>query len=142
MLALFLFVAATLNAQHDQKITTFDVPNSSYTFPTAISTSGEIVGYYYDSGRFQRAFLRKSNGAITTLNFPKPGAVPTAVSGGQIAGYYDYLADKPQLDGPPFLAGFIRRANGEFTSIIPNVEWNAIPRAINPAGEVVAATST
>jgi hypothetical protein len=122
-LALFLFVAANLNAQHEQKITTFDVPNSNgSTYPTAISTSGEIIG-----GSSGGSFLRKSNGTITIVNFP---GTPIGINAGEITGWYIHAGE------PPFEAAFVIGTNGVFTTITPPA-WDASPSAIGPTGEVV-----
>src|SRR3974390_2422131 len=102
-LALFLFVAASLNAQ---KIKTFDVPNARNTIPTAISSSGEIVGSYLDAKSVSHGFLRDHNGKISTFDVPnKAGTHPTAVNAGLIVGYYDEAT--PPRYPEPTQPGFI-----------------------------------
>ena len=133
-LAFFLFVAVTLNAQHDRdrKITTFDVPNGFQTTPTAISPTGEIVGNYNDNAtREFRAFIRKPNGTFTTFDSPD-GPSPTGVnSAGQIVGFYN-----SNPNNGPAQIGFLRNLNGSFAEILPS-GTNIYPLAINPIGEVV-----
>jgi hypothetical protein len=125
-LALFLFIAATLNAQHDQKITTFDVPAATNTIPMAISQSGDIIG---DSSA--GIFLRKHSGAFTILTFNHP-STPTAINAGWIAGYYS----QNPLIGPP-APGFVQSPDGIFTTVLPAGASNVLPRAINTTAEVV-----
>jgi uncharacterized membrane protein len=132
-LAAFLFVAATLNAQ---KIKTFDVPNARDTTPTAISSSGEIVGSYLDAkSTVSRGFLRDHNGKISTFDDPNgTGTHPTAVNAGQIVGYYD-AAKNPYPE--PSQPGFIRSANGAFTKFSTGFTYAMYPSAINTSGEIV-----
>jgi hypothetical protein len=134
LLAVLLFVASTLNAK---KITTFDVPNARETIPTAISSSGEIVGIYVDAKSVSHGFLRDHNGKISTIDVPNEvGTHPTAVNSGVIVGYYDVANPPyPGLSKP----GFIRSVNGAFTEIIPTIDFtnSVFPAAINSAGETV-----
>ena len=130
-LALFLFVAATLNAQKD-KITTFDVPNGTFTTPLGISPSGAIVGYYDDTMGEIRGFLRDSHGKFITFNFPnEPSIFPTAVNqSGEIVGYYDVPFNQQT---EPVQVGFVRNSSGTFTSIKPPGSTNVYPNGINSA---------
>ncbi len=125
-LAVFLCVASALNAQ---KITTFDVPNETYTIPTGISTSGDIVGTYFDENG-NHGFLRKSNGKFTTFNVANYQTYPSAVNSGLIVGSY-------VTDLEPNQPGFLRSANGAFTEVLAPAAFSVFPTAINPTGMVV-----
>jgi hypothetical protein len=132
----FLFVSATLNAQRDQKITTFDVPSSDgiNTTVTAISQSGNIVGYYQNTQPFhlgsnpsEVGFLRTPDGKITTFQFPPSAATtfPTGVnSSGMIIG------------GDGGGDAFIGTAKGPFTEFNPP-RTAMYASAINDSGEIV-----
>lgn len=134
-LAVFLFVACTLNAQN---IKTFDVPNVTDTTPTGISASGEIVGYYNDD---QAGFLRDRKGSITTFNCPVASliCVPTGISpSGQIVGYQFPVQVGYEAYG---VESFLRNSNGVigfFGSSFNEGEGSGLfAQAINPTGEIV-----
>src|SRR5262249_41268609 len=73
-------------------ITTFDVPNASFTVAQGIDAAGNIAGYFEDNTGGTHGFLY-SNGSYTILD--APGALPgkTTVAameaGGKIVGFYD-----------------------------------------------------
>jgi len=75
---------------------TFDAPgasNSKYngTFPTAVSDSGVIAGYYNDAKSLSHGLLRAPNGAFITFDVPGAvnGTFPSGVNNdGAIAGGY------------------------------------------------------
>jgi uncharacterized membrane protein len=119
----FLHVAVTiaLTAQfaYSQKITTFDVPNGIDTTPAAISPSGQIVGYYGNTKTLEvNGFIRKADGAITSLDCPGPGTVTfcalTGISPSGEAVGYEY----PVLFGGENygVLSFLRKSNGTVSS--------------------------
>jgi hypothetical protein len=91
------------------------------TIPIAIDTAGDVVGSYIDSNNADHAFLRTADGTIT--EFDAPGASPAPYrgtsamginDGGQIVGFY--TTGTPG-DGTSTYHGFLRAANGTFTTI-------------------------
>jgi hypothetical protein len=77
-LTLFLILTMTSRA-HDQKIITFDAPNSGTaagqgTEATAINLEGTITGNVTDNNFGTHGFVRSPNGRFT--NFDAPGADP------------------------------------------------------------------
>lgn len=73
----------------DGTITTFDVPNAIQTSPTAISSEGDITGYWYDD-KTMHGFLREANGKLITFDVPASTSTwPTAInSSRKIIGSY------------------------------------------------------
>jgi hypothetical protein len=121
-LALLVAIFATVQLSHAQTITTFDVPNSNFTEPTAINPSGAITGSYGDLvGR--HGFVRKKDGTLTTFDAPPPyqpgvgqqvWTGPTSINAaGEITGFVYPVTDQ--------YWGFIRRRNGTI------VEFNESP---------------
>jgi hypothetical protein len=100
-------------ALHAQTITTFDMPNSTFTQPSAINAAGQITGSYLDAFG-PHNFLRQSDGTLISFDVPvPPGFLPKATGAtsinadGQITGYIYSL----QL----FLYfGFLRQTDGTF----------------------------
>jgi hypothetical protein len=136
-LAFLLFVASA-----SAQITTFDVPDGINARPSAISSSGEIVGSYLDTkvGRV-RGFLRNKNGSITPFDFPNAEATfPTGVNSGLIVG----VADVPNATGQLEEHSFHRSDAGVFTAIGPASAGFklVVPYAINPTGQIVGGYGT
>jgi hypothetical protein len=90
---LVLLAVTTTGFTFAQEITTFDVPGGIFTTPTAITPSGQIVGYYGDTTAVAiRGFLRNRDGTVTTFAAAPDSTytMPTGVNpSGQIIGYYD-----------------------------------------------------
>ena len=107
---LLVGIATTL---HAQTITTFDMPNSTFTQPSAINAAGQITGSYLDAFG-PHNFLRQSDGTLTSFDVPvPPGFLPNATgatsinAAGQITGYVYSLQF--------FLYfGFLRQTDGTF----------------------------
>jgi uncharacterized membrane protein len=76
-------------------VTTFDVAGASGTQPSAINSSGTVVGSYQDASFTYHGFMRTSAGEVYT--FSVPGAIATYAVGindsGMIAGSYQDSAD-------------------------------------------------
>jgi hypothetical protein len=148
MLAVTLFVgfAPTLFAQ---TITTFDVPNSTSTQPSAINAAGQIAGSYSD-GLGQHGFLRQEDGTTASFDAPYPfqtggppvqtGATSMNVAG-QITGYVFHPTD--------ISFGFLRHTDGTFVvfggdcfgvtaseDVITPVFEGTTPTAINDRGQI------
>src|ERR1700677_3675713 len=86
-----VLLALTADVTFAQRITTFDIPGGIATSPTAITPSGQIVGYYGDTkAGAVRGFLRNSKGIFTAFDAPDSTyTIPTGVTpSGQIVGYY------------------------------------------------------
>jgi hypothetical protein len=56
-----------LPANAKSTCTTFDPPESMYTYPVGIA-AGTIAGYYQDSAAALHGFVRRSGGTITTFD--------------------------------------------------------------------------
>src|SRR5262249_42759590 len=91
------------------------------TFPNAISSNGEIVGYFTDTNG-NHAFSRSKTGVITSFDIPGsngtfPGSVNTL---GQMAGSYD-PATGTKAGEQAFcfvfqpVSSFVRQKNGTLT---------------------------
>jgi uncharacterized membrane protein len=114
--------------------TTFSVPGSMATRPTAINASGVVVGIYLDSNNDTPAFIRDAQGNITTFE-AAPSAYSTTPSGinssGEICGY--------EIDSTG-THGFLRDATGNITIFdVPGSDPinGSYPNAINAGGVVV-----
>jgi hypothetical protein len=122
---------------------TFDPPDSQGTYPTAITPSGVIAGYYLDTiYGTNHGFVRSRDGTITPFDPPgyPPGSTNTIVTAitpeGKITGYY--------TDTSGVTHGFLRASNGKFSTIDyplglgtpPLTAPLTAPLAINPAGEI------
>ncbi len=128
-LAVFLFVASTLNAQ---KITTFDVPSGIETTPTGISPSGEIVGYYGDTKTTTvHGFVRNADGTFTL--FAPPNATSVSVTGinpsREIVGSFE--------DTTSHEHAFLRKRNGTITMFDFPGAIGTAARAISESGQIV-----
>jgi hypothetical protein len=140
----FVVIASAVQAQN---ITTFDVPDSTYTHPVSINQTGQITGDFVDSNGKQRGFLRGHDGTIVVFDVPDQlecdpqdctqfftqWTLPTSINtSGQIAGYY---WDDTAPTGSPRQRGFLRNTDGTFTTF--TVSGGFIrTRAINPAGQI------
>src|SRR4051812_44558422 len=66
--------------QVDGTIVTFNVPNSTHTVPTGISSAGCIAGFFGD-GTHDVGFLRAPGGGFITFEVPNSGYTqPTAIN--------------------------------------------------------------
>lgn len=120
---------------------TFDPPGSTFTWPSAITAAGVVVGSYTDSSGVQHGFLRERNGSFTT--FDPPGSTFTTATAinpaGTITGAYN--------DAAGVTHGFVRTRDGTITTfdapsgVIGNSIYlnNGPPPSINPSG-VIAGT--
>ena len=61
--------------ENDGTVVTFDVPNSTATYATAMNDAGDITGYYLDASGNSHGFIRYSQDAIppVTTATPSPG---------------------------------------------------------------------
>jgi len=61
--------------ENDGTAVTFDAPNSTATYPTAINDVGDITGYYLDASGNSHGFIRYSSDTIppVTTATPSPG---------------------------------------------------------------------
>jgi len=121
----FLYNASTT------QFTTIDPTNSTFTQPTAINATGQIVGFFQAGAGAQYEGFLDSGGTITTVDVP--GAVFTQAlsinDSGQIVGVYE--------DSTSFqLHGFID-INGTFSTI--DVPGSTLTEAlsINNRGQIV-----
>jgi len=125
----------------DGVFTTFDVPSSTSTTATSITPGGVMTGWYFDAVGTAHGFIRDRGGSITSFDAPpgssilgsiynNPSGPPPSINpSGAIAGTY--------VD-PSFVEhGFLRTADGTFTTVdFPGAFFTEV-LAINPAGEIV-----
>src|SRR5713226_8654954 len=126
-----------------------DVPNATFTIPTGIGPSGDIVGIYGDASFNEHGFLL-SHGSFTTIDVPgalvgASGTLQTEANGinpaGDIVG--DYFAP-PGAPGAPEChiafspacrRGFLY-SNGQFSDVLVPGKKGSIPNSINPDGTI------
>jgi uncharacterized membrane protein len=117
--------------------TTIDFPGAAVTEPVGIKGTGQIVGYYIDTGSRTHGFLL-SEGGFQTIDFP--GAPFSQAYGinlrGDIVGPYSVVPDPPDIGGP--LQGYLRSA-GTFTTIdFPGgTDFDTGAFGINDLGQIV-----
>lgn len=124
-----LLVSATPAAA--QKVTVYDVPGSITTFFTGINDSGTIVGYYEDSQLATHGFFI-AQGKLTVFDVPGSTGQTYAVSvnsAGTIVGFY-------ANGGPTWMSGFMRAADGTFTTFEPPYSWTTQAMTISPSGVI------
>jgi len=123
--------------------TTIDDPNvgaSGGTYLTGINDSGEVVGYYIDSGGMHHGFtaMPTSDGvyeanAFTDINDPNAGNFGTYATGindaGEVVGYY--------YDGNNDLHGFLYEDGVYIDLNDPSAADGTYATAINNSGQVV-----
>ena len=126
-----LFAAIACSAQ---TITTFDVSNSTATYPIGINSAGQITGYYRDNNGQQHGFVRDRHGRLDT--FDVAGSLynfADAINAAdQITGYY--------LGADGIYHGFLRNSDRSVTSFdVPataNPGQGIFPQAINSRGQI------
>lgn len=147
-----LFAVAPLMALPlNPAFTAVDVPAAGTgtqqgTFITAMNASGDVTGFYVDSGGIIHGFLLPAGGTVTTFDAATGanagrGTFPTGINAaGVIAGTYN--------DNNIATHGFIRAANGTITLFddpnAPTATPNrgTIALSINDAGVVAGFYST
>jgi hypothetical protein len=116
----------------------FQVANSTGTYPLSVNNFLSTTGYYYTGANRQpHAFVRQVFGRVTT--FDVPGSINTQPVGinnaGEITGSYQDVAG--------FDRGFMRSPKGQITTFNPaGSAGSTVPRAINDKGIVVGQYST
>jgi hypothetical protein len=149
-----------------QTITTFDMPNSTFTQPAAINAAGQIAGSYSD-GLGQHGFLRQKNGTPVSFDAPypfQPGGPPVQTGAtsinvaGQITGYVYHPTDVSfgflrQTDGTFVVFGAGRSGGADCLGVTENtltaltvptglVQFEgSVPAAINNSGQIAGACS-
>src|SRR5947209_5788135 len=103
--ALFAIYMVSSGLAGEQRFTTIDVPDASFTVASGVNAKGDIVGFYNE---FSHGFLL-SKGAFTTIDVP--GAVYTVAFGINAKG--DIVGDYANATG---LHGFLL-SKGAFTTI-------------------------
>ncbi len=110
---------------------TLDYPSAAATVASGINDSGTIVGNYYDSNGSEHSFLY-DGATFTTIDYPQ--ADWTEASGinqaGDVVGYYGFVGDK-------LMHGFLRTADGKFSSLDRPGRFNTMPLGINSSGTIV-----
>ena len=116
--------------QRSGSITAFHIPNSIYTYPVGINSTGRITGYYSDASYFYHGFLRQPGGTITTFDALNSSAtLPQAINAAsQIAGQYQ--------DPNGRIHGFLRQRDGSITTIDVPSSTYTYPVGINSAGQI------
>jgi probable HAF family extracellular repeat protein len=84
------FLATSIGQSAAQTYQKIDVPTSSFIFPSAVNSAGQVVGVCAPKGTLRAGFLRDKTGKVTVLKYP--GSVdtfPTVISEtGVIYGIY------------------------------------------------------
>jgi hypothetical protein len=109
--------------------TTFDPPNSQYTYPMSLQ-SGVVAGSYQDYQGYMHGFVRATDGTITTFDPTDSNGtyIITMNPDDTIVGYADdlnYLGH-----------GFLRTADGTITAIEPKHAVTTYPYGITKKGEI------
>ena len=121
-----------------EQLATFDIPGGTGATPTAISPTGEVVGYYTNVSAAQTwSFIRMPSGEITTFTVPNSLlTVATGVNAArEVVGYYAF-EDGTGDDQTYLQVGFRRTATGVFTSDY-QIGTEGYPMGINATGQVV-----
>jgi hypothetical protein len=138
LLTPLLCVAQDRGGEKHVRLLSFEVPESSATYPMSINETRMITGYYISKSGVTSGFVRDEEGHITTFAVPEsvltePVSINTA---GEITGYYQAAGPNPSTPGNP--QGFIRSADGTITTLTGNTyTLNGLqPVSINVAGEI------
>lgn len=102
---------ALLSAPAGAKFITFQMPGATVTGARAISSSGEVTGYFTKHHR-KHGFIRAPDGTLTTIDVPGAFATSPWTIGddGTIAGAYAV-----RTGGKFEWLGFVRTPDGQFT---------------------------
>ena len=111
--------------------TSIDYPDAVITSASNVNDLGTIVGFYYLADGSEHGFL-STEGVFTSLDFPladwtEPSGINQA---GDVVGYYGYNSDS-------LMHGFLRTAEGTFSTIDRQGRFNTMPMAINSSGIIV-----
>lgn len=122
--------------------TTFDAPGAGTgafqgTLGESINPAGEIAGYYIDGNNVSHGFLRRLDGVITNFDAPDAGTGPDQ---GTFTGEKS-INPHGEVDGSftdqnNVSHGFVRTADGTFTTIDPPDAQLTIAGGIDPAGVI------
>ena len=89
--SLAAFAATSAAQAATYNYTTLQYPGAMGTYPNAISSSGTIAGYYWDTSYFSHGFVY-SGGTFTQVDAPGAVASGTFITGindaGVLSGYY------------------------------------------------------
>jgi hypothetical protein len=141
ILALFLFVASTLNAQN---VTTIQIPGATSVELNVVGPHGMIVGNF-SSASGLHYFLRDKNGHITVFDLDVNTPEGPAEEVEPIA-----MNDKGQIVGTAFpimpsnqeiaLYTFLRDVDGTITVFnLPNMDYSA-PVGIDTNGDILGSS--
>jgi hypothetical protein len=134
---MLLMGAAQYGAAQGGTFITFDAPGTLGTTAEGINSSGTVAGVYYDAQLSNHGFIRDSSGNFTIVDEPDAaqgaylGTTVLAINdSGEVAGWYSPLSN------PSVFQGFIRDAQGNFTSIgVPQFETSAV-YALSNSGQL------
>ncbi len=111
------------------RLVTFNLPDATETYASAIDNNGVITGMYADTTNAEHVYLRSLQGVFETFSAPgSPDITPDSInSAATVAGSY----------GDARAEGFLRESGGTFTTFtVPGVfpSSSANPIVINNAG--------
>ena len=144
-MTLWILAAGVAAYAAQPRITSFDAPGADLnagdyngTLANGINGSGVIAGSYIDANNVYHGFLRRLDGQFTTFDAPGADTTPNDYNGtypaaiddlGVVAGYY--------WDVNGTAHGFLREADGTFTTFDPPNSTATVVRALNWEGGVV-----
>ena len=105
------------------------VPDAAFTYPAGISSTGQMVGCYYDSQNVQRGFLRSSGGVYTPIEVPGNTFASGINTTGQISGAY--------IDSAGGEHGYLWSPGGDYISIDVSGASGTEANGINTSGQIV-----
>jgi len=129
-----LAIVLSSSVSQSQTITPFDVPGSSSTQPTAISSAGEVTGNYgVPNSTLVRGFVRDRSGKIVTFGVSGMNTYPATINiWGQVAGIYT-----ANPDGVAPFHGFLRQPNGQIITFDAPDAWDTEATTIDAKGQIV-----
>jgi hypothetical protein len=134
-LAAFILLSTVLSAQSPSFVS-FDAPDAGKsgkqgTFPTSISQTGAVAGWYIDAGGAVHGFVRLTSGQVLEFSVPSGGnTIPNAINRhGQVVGTYG-------LAHSNHTRGFLHNVNRGFTRIDVPDALDTIPYATDDSGNI------
>lgn len=143
LIAAICLLTPLLGVAQEDLYVSFEVPNSSATYPLTINEAMIVTGYYVSKSGAIGGFVRYKDGGIAT--FEAPGSVSTLPvsinTAGYITGHYE-VPSSVFAFFPEIPLGFIRSPNGQITTFgnpaspVSSSSFWAQPVGITAGGEI------